>query len=500
MSGTAILIPEFALFDDAEIVREITHHLGGPTTENEMRIWLAEHFVQFDEALNATAQRRHLQMFAKMDAQFGKAVYELRASFDECRGKLDDVPEIDHDRLTATERDEGFAEARVWFSEDGGIMGNTRPVLGRILLGQSHFRLEAMGAERLARLRKEFEALVEQRARFTGELRDDMAARLAEKGPKVNESLVPPSLLEQPQKVVLSSSRVPSPAPGKSKADLANEWFAEQDRAFLDDAVPALDGRTPREAARDPALRSKLLRLMKHRLHLQDERNLKTGECNDINWMLRELGLDEIIFPPPPFRPPPVQVNPKTEWPEELEDEHYEDSASFPPAPPLPKKPFTLNQTSARLDPILDEFPTAAEALDELEACGSPWIHDARSVIGDYVNDREFDLAVVSLIQARFALVPPGYREPVLDYDELADAFDLEVGKFFKAVLAPTPRDVMRQFEKSRQPALTQMIITEFVSAMINLPKKDQPRPESQVVLAVLLKVMIDELDRALRE
>jgi len=56
---------------------------------------------------------------------------------------------------------EGFAEARVWFdlaaeSSFGGEQA--RAVLGRILLGQTFWRLEAMGAERLARLRRNFEA------------------------------------------------------------------------------------------------------------------------------------------------------------------------------------------------------------------------------------------------------------------------------------------------------------------------------------------------------
>ena len=139
------------------------------------------------------------------------------------------------------------------------------------------------------------------------------------------------------------------------------------------------------------------------------------------------------------------------------------------------------------------------DAIDDLYACGSSWIDDARFVLGDLVDDREFDLAVASVVRVRYALVPPGYCDPVMDPDELADAFDLEMDKFFQAARAPTPRDLMGLLEQSRQPALVQLIIAEYLAGMSKLPKKERPRSESELPVIILLKVMIDELDRALR-
>ena len=309
MSGTATTIPDMAQFTPHEIVTEITRHLGGPLTEAEMRRWLAEHFVRFDQALQAVSRARRRQMLAGLDAKWGRVVYQLGAPFVECRGRLDAVADVEPDELSPNEEAEGFAEARAWFDPIVQTKHLTAPggriILGRVLLGQSMWRLETMGADKLSRLRREFENQLGGQVQFTGERVDDMAAQLAAKEPDVDRTLVPPRLLENPDQFALATSRVPALPPGLSPKDAESELMLAAERAFLDDVVPALDNRTPREAVRDPALRARLIQLMKRRVQSHDERNLQTGRTDDINWLLRELDLTEIIFDPPPWRPPP---------------------------------------------------------------------------------------------------------------------------------------------------------------------------------------------------
>jgi hypothetical protein len=108
--------------------------------------------------------------------------------------------------------------------------------------------------------------------------------------------------LEQPNQLVFSTTRVPAPRPGLSPEETQRELMLAAHRAFLDDQVPALNDRTPRAATGDPDLRPKLIHLMKQRVRSLDERNLETGGTDDLNWMLRELGLTEIIFDPSPPR------------------------------------------------------------------------------------------------------------------------------------------------------------------------------------------------------
>ena len=158
-----------------------------------------------------------------------------------------------------------------------------------------------------------------------------------------------------PGKTLLLPADVETNTPAKDA--LANETFAAMDREFLEHPVPALDGETPRAAAKNPALRAKLLRLMKNRVRATDERNLDTGSDQDMNWMLRELQLDEILFDAPPAGRQSkafttgALADGELPLPDDEADETvaYPMNPDLPPAPPLPKRPFTDVEIEKRL-------------------------------------------------------------------------------------------------------------------------------------------------------
>ena len=415
LSGTATAITDVAELSAPEIVREIVAHLGGPTAETEMRRWLAKNFVKFSAAQHAVAWMRHRQMLAGIDAKFGKAVYELRAPFAECRQRLDALPAVMLGELSDEELDEGLAEARDWSDVEPKGKQLTLPggamMLGRVLLGQSHWRLEAMGAKKLAQLRRLFEKQLGERVRFSGERVDDLGARLSGKEPAADETLVPPRLLENPEQIALQSSRVPALPPGVSPQDAENELMRAAERAFLDDPIPMFKNRTPREAASDPAWRPTLIQLMKERVRSHDERNLKTGRNDDINWRLRELKLDEIIFDAPPWRPPPAPMPDDEDDFSEPADFAGEVEANRPPAPRLPPAPFDFDEAITRLEAALDLFDTAAAAEKELSASSATLLMDAEEMTRGELSENDFCFAIPFLLQTWFAFVPrPGYR------------------------------------------------------------------------------------------
>lgn len=504
LSGTAAVIPEMSQFSPEEIVMEIVRHLGGPATADGARRWLAENFLRFDDALQATSRARRMRMFAGMDAKFGKAVYELQAPFAECRTRLDQLSDVEPDDLSDAERQEGFAEARVWFTESVALKQVVPPggraVFGRVLLGQAHWRLEAFGGERFAQLRRQFEAHLSQRVRFTGERLDDLGARMAVKEPAVNESLVPPRLLEEPQKILLASSRVPPLPPGLSREEAELELMRAADRAFLDDDIPALDNKTPREAARDPALRPRLIRLLKQRVQAHDERNRQTGRTDDINWLLRELGADEIIFDPPPWRPPPPDQAGKDELPDE-EDfaTEPEPNPNLPPAPPLPATPLSIKEAAKRLDAAMNAFDTAAEAEAAIFESGATLIDDADELTMDVLSDDEFSFSLTFLMQAWFALVPPGCRPPKIHFPGLASAFDRNCRDLEEAMRAGSADQLVNYAKTSCQPELLLLLTNEILHSGMNAPKKIRPNAESLGVMLALVKAVVEELDAALR-
>lgn len=496
MSGTAISLSDVDNFETVEVITETVRHLGGPTEVPALRLWLAEHFVRMDEALMATAKERHRLMLASVDVQFGLALYALQAPFAECRAALDAEPEIDRDEPTDKERAEGFAEARDWFDDKSPATAG-RKLLGRILLGQAFWRVEATGVARLAALRKRFEKRLGKRMRFDRERRDDVGSRLAMEMPKSDPALVPPQLLQKPMQVEFSTSRVPVTTPLGSKEDIEAHFMREYLRDYADQPVPALDGKTPRQAAGDPALRKKLLHLLKPLVRRIDEANLRTGRTDDINGLLRELGLAEIGFPPPPRRAPPSEAPDHTgDYPDDSAPGGVAAQRAYKPLPP---GPLSVEEVSKRMHNALAGFDTAAAAIDELTASGATLLEDVGELTKGLLSEGEYSFLISFLLHGWFALVPTGAQAPELDYEAMVVALARELERV-PSWMAGGPHEAMNHMTSGcRQPALLQFLMAEMFEGSANAPKKLRPNPEAMIPMIAILKIMINEVDRALR-
>ena len=509
ISGTARSFQDVAQFTAPEVVTEIVRHLGGPLTEPEMRRWLAEHFLQFDAALLAVSQMRHRKMLDGLDAKWSQARYELRAPFIDCLKRLDPVAELGPDELTDEEIAQGLVAARVWFDPEPPQSKQLTPsdgrmTLGRVLLGPSIWRLETLGTEKFSRLRAKFEKHMGDRVRFSGERVDDLGARMVAQGPAPNESLVPPRLLENPDQLLLGSSQIPKPPAGTSLAAAQQEIMRAADRAFLDELIPALDHQTPRAAAQDLVLRPRLIQMMKQRVRGQDERNLKTGQTEDMNWMLQELGLTEIIFEAPPHRPPPPQT--KEHFAEEAEDwlDPFDMGGPFgpledpdrPPAPPLPDEPLSFDEATARLDKAQALFPTTADAEGELIASGGTIIEEADEITLNHLSEAEFEFAVPFLLEAWFSLVPPGCLAPETSCERLKQIFEVNFALLEQSVASHT----LDAFVKGGpQPDLMALLEINFLQTCKDAPEKARPTEVSQCITLALLKSVVEVLDEELR-
>lgn len=163
--------------------------------------------------------------------------------------------------------------------------------------------------EGFMRVKESLDATIQLRRRIGMESMDTRPREvLLPKLPPLDPDLrakVPPRLLENPPVLSTESVRV-----GKAMVDtggLERDIRMDLLRAWMNEPVPALRGQTPREAAVDLDLRPLLVQLVKDRVRDFDRMNLNEGITGDMNWALRDLGLDEWIYPPPPPRPRPVQ-------------------------------------------------------------------------------------------------------------------------------------------------------------------------------------------------
>jgi hypothetical protein len=95
---------------------------------------------------------------------------------------------------------------------------------------------------------------------------------------------------------LMEQDRFPVPPPpdeplGQLEREIAQQMADEMQNNWPDESVPALGGMTPREAARDPAMRERLEEILKS-IEYEEEHKRRKGEpCADVAAMRREMGL-----------------------------------------------------------------------------------------------------------------------------------------------------------------------------------------------------------------
>lgn len=506
LSGSVVSLTDMGPFSPAEILAETIRHLGGPGSPEEDRLWLAENFVRVERAITATANERLRRMYAMLDASWGHAIYDLHAPFAECRAALDREPAVEPALLEESERAEKFTEARTWFDDSPEAraiaLNQGRPLLGTVLLRPGSWKIQASSGSRLDQLRKLFEQRLGNRVQFSRERRDDLGTRLAENVPATSDpDIIVPRLLEHVHAPAFSISKMPI-SPSASPAALSelvrgNEW-----KTFPDEPVPALDGHTPREAASNPALRPRLIQLMKSHVRGVDEENLQKGGHSDINPLLRELGLHEIDFPPPPRRTSSPRDHERDSG-EDDEDEISNASSRARPVtgpvlPPLPRdRPLTADEAEARVQAAIAGFERAGDALEAISASGSTIVDDLLQVTDGLIEEHDFHFLVPFLISIWFVLVPAGSRAPLLPRETLRKALRRDLGLMTSTADLEKVPDWLIQ--NRRQPALTLYVMGNCTGNLPRVPKNMRPRPEVQTVIGLILATVIEELDRAVR-
>jgi hypothetical protein len=182
-------------------------------------------------------------------------------------------------------------EGSLWHWSGTNARGETIS-LGLLTLEGKSLVLETNSVERAGRGRALLESLASGALRHRATSHENMRRRLrdavrARARAGADEAPPPP----------------PDALPPEVNEALMLDHLARHYRGWLDESIPALDGRTPRQAARDDRLRPRLVDLI-HGLEGMYESALRSGEpAYDPSWMWRELGLDDASDPahPPPL-------------------------------------------------------------------------------------------------------------------------------------------------------------------------------------------------------
>jgi hypothetical protein len=80
--------------------------------------------------------------------------------------------------------------------------------------------------------------------------------------------------------------------PPAAAAEIVQAFYERHYRGWLDEPLPALDGRTPREAASLKSARPKVIALLKDMENLSARERLEGRPAYDFGWMWGQLGLE----------------------------------------------------------------------------------------------------------------------------------------------------------------------------------------------------------------
>jgi hypothetical protein len=238
-------------------------------------------------------------------------------------------------------------------------------------------------------------------------------------------------------------------------------------RGFADKPDAGFDGKSPREAAADPALRPKLVRQMKRMVGGVDRERRGKGVDFDLNPLLEELGLHELILPPPPLGFAGRE--------EEFDDE-------IPLDPPPPQVLLEGEELEKRLDRTSDD-----EAFWNRLEIRLADILDAFNDLSDKLNAHELQLLQSTVLSALGALhpdQPPGYEpdpERMLARYEswMRSGGDREsVGEFLDRIFAET-----------RQPELCEAAADLLILLEKETGKKLRPKKLDALFTAIAAAV-----------
>ena len=150
--------------------------------------------------------------------------------------------------------------------------GDGRRVLGSLAFEGGRLVLETQSEPRAAAGRELLERELGAAVRFRSLRRKD-ARRALERRPRT-----PPP----PRR---------SDVPPEIEAALLQDFYEKHYRDWVDHPLPALDGLTPREAARRPAERERVRELLKQFEHGSEAERREGRPAYDFGWMWKELGL-----------------------------------------------------------------------------------------------------------------------------------------------------------------------------------------------------------------
>jgi len=240
-------------------------------------------------------KRRHfIKSMSNMDIKDCAIRYSFSCSQEQIEQIMEAKPDFEFDDIDPEPNDPENTQNYIWlrkgeskkFDDEGS---HITPVFGvgilaNVKLMPGILEIKTMSAAKKDFAKKMAEKFFGDLITFDKELVVDIAKQAA------NESEEWP-----PESNTRKAETITSPLSPEEEEKFLIQFYEKHYQKFLDDKIPAIDDMTPREAMNDPDMRPRLIELMKGHVRNIDSTAKKKGINLNIDWVLEELGLDELL-------------------------------------------------------------------------------------------------------------------------------------------------------------------------------------------------------------
>ena len=298
--NSGIEIPDFIFQEFMDMTQKSFKKALKKSRGFTIKDYLSENVGAFCELAFNLARDTNVGMLKRMDMHQCKAFYKIEGIFAEVKAIVDSYPDFQVRERNPEEkplegafyyswlrRGESKAleeEMNAAFRHDDESHGVG--TIGNLTLCPDKIIIEVFSKQKFEFAKKMIDNYFKEAVTLQNEMVVDLAKQMAE---KIDDegSLRDEVFSEDP-------NTRSGPIPAEIERKLAQDFYRNHYGKFIDDQIPALNNMTPRQAAKDPAMRPKLVDLMKQHLKGIEKQNKDKKMDLNIGWILDELKLAEL--------------------------------------------------------------------------------------------------------------------------------------------------------------------------------------------------------------
>jgi hypothetical protein len=304
-----VIVPEELSDELIATVRARAKKKAGLFSRGDPKKWLLENYVEAHKLVNELIVKRREALLASLDANHCEAEYRLKiadSAAAEVLRKRNDFRVDDDLKQSAT----GAEPLRFVWHRTGDSAGATppekregismdafhggAPTIGNVSVAGGSLKLETFARWKFDFAKQKLTSIFGKNIEFVDEKITDLRTLLAER--EFDSALADSKTDESDEDFEGDETEPAHGIPATVERKVVGQNLDNHYRKTLDEPIPMLKNKSPRQAAKDPATRPLLVQWAKGLLNSLDRQRIDGNDPGtDLRWLLEELDLKELL-------------------------------------------------------------------------------------------------------------------------------------------------------------------------------------------------------------